>query len=268
MQEGMPFLDEVKILPTLAHAPNQAFINLSSRCVYDCAFCAVPDLEKDYTRLMNPERAVRIFKIASEQSGFIGVAITSGIPDTPQETNERICEIIRLTRQRMGDIPIGVEPYIEDVEDVRKLKDAGADEIKINIEVWDEDLFTKMCPKRDRNLILQVMREAVEVFGKGKVCANLIVGLGETDKDVEDGVRTLAKMGVTVNIRAVRISKYNEDKLFKILNFRPNRVNTERLISLAQMHKEVLRENGLTTLSFKTMCFSCQCCDIVPFRDL
>ena len=39
-------------------------------------------------------------------------------------------------------------------------------------------------------------------------------------------------------------------------------------IATGKKISKILEENNLTTLSFKTMCFSCQCCDLVPFRDL
>ena len=42
----------------------------------------------------------------------------------------------------------------------------------------------------------------------------------------------------------------------------------ERLVRLAQEQKRILEEHGLTTLTFQTMCHSCGCCDIVPFRDV
>jgi hypothetical protein len=29
-----------------------------------------------------------------------------------------------------------------------------------------------------------------------------------------------------------------------------------------------LTENGLSTLTFDTMCHACTCCDIVPFKDV
>ena len=32
--------------------------------------------------------------------------------------------------------------------------------------------------------------------------------------------------------------------------------------------KDILEKNGLTTLSFETMCNRCGCCDIVPFVDI
>ena len=35
------YIDDVKILPVPFHAPNQVFISLGSRCIYDCRFCVL-----------------------------------------------------------------------------------------------------------------------------------------------------------------------------------------------------------------------------------
>ena len=34
-----------EIEPVLAHCPEQAYITLSERCIYDCKFCSVPELQ-------------------------------------------------------------------------------------------------------------------------------------------------------------------------------------------------------------------------------
>jgi biotin synthase-like enzyme len=75
-----------------------------------------------------------------ERTSFDAVAITSGVPDTPEATVERILQVVRGVRARLPGVTIGVEPYISSLEQVDRLKDAGADEIKINIETYDRDI--------------------------------------------------------------------------------------------------------------------------------
>ena len=262
------FLSGVSTLPTLAHAPNQAFINLSSRCIYGCMFCAAPFMVKDIIGEMGPERALRIVNISANHPGFEAVALTSGVPDSSSKTNKRMAEVVKAVRTQYPELPIGVEAYFEDLDDIRMLKDAGADEIKINVEAWSEDIFARVCPKRENDIILAGLEKAVDIFGKGKVTSNIIIGLGETDNNVEEGVAALAGMGVTANLRGIRVNEMNKQPLKEALGAVPERVTAERLIGLGNMHKRVLEEHELTTLSFRTMCFSCQCCDIVPMRDL
>ncbi len=268
LEKGQAFIGSVKVLPTLAHAPNQAFINLDSQCRLECSFCSASALERGVGVEMNTERVLRIISIASTHPGFEGVAITSGVPDSTVETNKRIAEVVKGVRDNYPDLPIGVEAYFEELGDIDLMKDAGADEIKINVEAWPEPLFEATCPNRDRGIILQGIERALVVFGRGRVTSNIIIGLGEKDDEVEEAVRTLAKLGAIANIRRLRTNRYNAEPLKEALGRPPEGVSADRLIRLAQMHKKVLEEYDLSTLDFKTMCLSCQCCDIVPMRDL
>lgn len=268
LENSAEFLKGVRVLPTMAHSPNQAFINLTNKCIYGCRFCSAPAMERDIVGEMTPERVLRIVNIASLASGFEAISITSGVPDSPTQTNHRLAEMTRTLKENHPEFPIGVEAYFEHPYELEMLKNSGADEIKINIEVWPKELFKVMCPKRSRKAILEALEQAVGVFGRGKVTSNIIIGLGETDEEVEEGVVALAKMGVVANVRAIRINGINEPIIREGLEKLPEKVSAERLQKLAHIHKAVLEKHGLTTKTFRTMCFSCQCCDIVPMRDL
>jgi hypothetical protein len=76
----------------------------------------------------------------------------------------------------------------------------------------------------------------------------------------------LADIGSVANIRAVRINDINRERLQIALgDLRP--LDKERVIKLARMQKEILAKRGLSTKTFKTMCFPCSCCDLVPEID-
>ena len=262
------YIEDVKVLPLLAHAPNQTFMNLSSKCIMNCAFCTTVELLRGNGGDMTPERMLKIIRINAKHPSFEAVALTSGIPDSVAETNMRMVEAIKAIRAEFPKIPIGVEAYFDDIQCIQRMKDAGADEIKINIETWKPDLFEKVCPNRDREKTLAALEEAVRIFGRNMVQSNYIIGLGETDEDIIDGLKKLSHMGVVVNIRGIRLGELNRVRLEKALGKVPERVSAERLIKLAKVHKNILEMNHLDTDSFKTMCFSCECCDIMPMQDL
>ena len=81
-------------------------------------------------------------------------------------------------------------------------------------------------------------------------------------------MKKLGHMGVVVNLRGIRLGNLNRGRLEKALGSIPERVPAERLVKLAKVHKNILEMNHLDTDSFKTMCFSCECCDIMPMQDL
>ena len=260
--------ENVRILPLPAHAPGQAFLNLSGECRMGCAFCAMPEPAQTTLEILSTERAMKLISINSKYPEFGAVAITSGIPDSVDETNGRMMELVKEVREEFPNIPIGIEAYFEDLADIGKFKAAGATEMKINIETWPGERFEKVCPHRDFTRTMEALEKAVEVFGRGKVTSNIIAGLGESDEDILAALKKLAGMGVVPNVRGIRIGSQNSEKLKKALGSAPEKVPAERLLKLGEKHRNILEMNSLTTGTFDTMCFSCRCCDIVPMVDL
>jgi biotin synthase-related radical SAM superfamily protein len=266
--DGETFVEHAKVVPLIAHAPNQAFMNLASECILGCAFCAMPEPAARPDASITPERLLKIIDINARHPAFEAVALTSGIPVSVGETNRAITNLIRMIRDRYPHVPIGVEAYIEDLDDIQRFKDAGATEMKINIETWPEERFRKICPKRDFHITLAALEKAVYVFGRGKVTSNLIMGLGESDEDILEGLRGLSKIGVIPNLRGIRLGPLNREKLAKALGKAPGKVPADRLLELGKRHREILEMNDLTTETFDTMCFTCRCCDIIPMIDI
>ncbi|MDD1770666.1 MAG: radical SAM protein [Methanomassiliicoccales archaeon] len=267
LRKGEMFLGRVNIQPTLAHSPEQAFYNIGTDCIYECKFCTARRLEKRKTKDLTPERIVQLILEQSKRLDFKAVALTSAVVGSPKETTDRMLYIVSEVRKALPEVPIGVEPYVDDLHDIDRLKNAGADEIKLNVESWDSGIFRKVCGELDLEWILSTLERAVAVFGRGKVCSNIIYGLGETDENVLDGVEMLASMGVVATLRPLRINELNEAALKEALGTIPD-IDPERILRLAEGHKRILERHGLDTRSFKTMCHACTCCDVVPFRDI
>lgn len=266
-KHGETFIDEVELVPTLMHAPYQAFVNIESGCIYDCKFCNSPRLPRDATKDLTDDKIVEMVLDASGRDGFRSVAFTSAVAVSPSMTVRRMAGLVRRVREQLPGVPIGVEPYTTRPDEVDMLKDAGADEIKLNIETFDRDLFEKVCGDMDLDNILHAVNHAGEVFGRNKVCSNIIYGLGETDDNVLEGVRVLANMGAVATLRALRRDETNFEALEAALGaLEP--VGPDRMLSLAIEEKAILVRHGLSTLAFETMCHACLSCDIVPFWDV
>lgn len=268
LRDGRPFISKLEIEPTIFHSPEQAFFNLDTECIYDCKFCTSSKLDKRSKKNLDLERIVELVIQASERSDFKAVAFTSAVVDSPSATVRRLSYVICRVREALDPtVPIGVEPYVESFDDIDRLKAAGADEIKINIETFDREIFAKVCGKRDFDWLLTAIKYAVGTFGSGKVCSNIIVGLGEADQNVIDGVDYLAKIGCLATLRPLRINDANREALESSLGPLQH-VTPERMIRLAEEQRSIFELYGLNPGSFKTMCHACTCCDIVPFRDI
>ncbi len=263
IREGKVIVDDVEIIPIAFHCPDQAFFNLDQRCIFNCLFCSSPLLKNDATRNVSGESIARMIKESRSPIGSI--ALTSGIRDSVSGSAEMMIGCVSYLRKEFPDMPIGVEPYVDDAGQIDRLREAGATEIKINLETATDGLFKTMCPMLDRDNIFRMLAHSVEVFGKGKVSSNIIVGLGETDDDVETIMERLCSMGVTPTVRGLRINEDVRDTLSKEgITEQPS---PERLIRIANLQKEIMEKYGLGN-GFRTMCLRCTCCDLVPFIDL
>jgi biotin synthase len=81
------------------------------------------------------------------------------------------------------------------------LAEAGVERIGIPIDAATEKLFDKVKgaeaggPYKWKNQF-KLLREAINIFGKGKVSTHLIVGLGETEEEMVKIVQECVDMGV------------------------------------------------------------------------
>lgn len=246
-----------KLETPLCHCPEQAYITVSERCIFHCRFCPVPKLHGGRKSI---ETIIGLVQEASATGGLKAISLTSGVAISPEEEVERIVEVVHALHSSF-DLPIGVSVY-PTKDSSRLLYDAGAVEIKYNVETMDPAIFASVCPDFSLSEILDALREAVLIFGKNAVFTNFIIGLGEDDKTVLDGVTTLARMGVIPNLRPISPSPLREGEITI------QRPSQERLLYLAKKTVEILVRYGLDARSARTMCLPCTGCDITPFRDI
>jgi biotin synthase-related radical SAM superfamily protein len=266
-RKGEPFIDDVRMIPIIFHSPNHAFFNLSQRCIFRCAFCTTPLLGNDAVKDLSSEKIVAMIRDFEKTAPIPSVALTSGVDGSVRSSVERMASCVRILRKEFPDKIIGVEPYTDTEEQIDLLRAAGADEFKLNREAARKDIFEKVCPGLNYDNVFEMLRYAVSVFGKGRVCSNVIYGLGEADSDVTEEMERLASIGCIPGLRALRTNAMTAATLRNILGD-VAAVDAERAVRLAEEQRRIMTSHGLTTGTFRTMCFECQCCDIVPFVDV
>ena len=265
-RKGLPFLEKVQIQPVVFHCPEQAFFNLDQRCMFNCAFCASPRLDKNVTKNLTDDKIVELVKGAIENERVVSVSLTSGVIDSVDKTVERFVSCVKALRKEFPDMPIGIEPYVDSAEHIKMLKAAGANEIKLNIESPSKSIFERVCPELDFDRIMMLLEIAVSIFGKGKVTSNIIYGMGETDEELKCMTDRLCSMGVIPTMRALRTNLFNSETLRLAIGDQPH-VTSDRSIEVANMLKNTMEKYCLDTKKCQTMCIECGCCDLVPFRD-
>ncbi|AEH60249.1 Radical SAM domain protein [Methanosalsum zhilinae DSM 4017] len=240
----------------LVHCPRQAYITVSEKCIFDCKFCPVPKLGG---RVKTFEEVMSILEMAYSTGNLDSISITSGIYDSPEGEVERVARIVRESRKY--EVPIGVSVYPTE-ESSRILKQAGASEIKYNVETMDCDLYSEVCPDQDLDYTLNKLEEAVELFGKNRVFSNFIIGLGESDDSVISGIRKLASLGVIPILRVAGLHPLRAGEVYV------DRPDSKRILFLTRKLREILDYHGLRADISRTMCLPCTGCDMNPHIDL
>ncbi|MDT8358271.1 MAG: radical SAM protein, partial [Methanomicrobiaceae archaeon] len=215
--------------PALCHCPEQAYITISERCIFDCRFCPVPMLHGEVKEISTVRGMVGE---ACSRGTLRAISLTSGVAVSPEHEVRRVAEVVRALREEYS-LPIGVSVYpTESSSEI--LAAAGADEIKYNVETMDPAIFAQVCPGLSLPSILEALEGAVEIFGKNAVTSNFILGLGESDECVRKGTEELAERGVIPILRPISASPRRAGQVTV------NRPSAGRLLRLARVQRDVL----------------------------
>jgi len=244
-----------KLEPAPAHCPDQAFITLCERCIFDCKYCPVPKLQG---HVKSEGEVLSIIDEVLRAGNLKAISLTSGVETSIKGEVERVLKLLPALKKY--NVPVGVSVYPTEGCS-RKFYEAGVSEVKYNVETMDRDIFKKVCGDLSLDSILNRLKEAVDVFGKNRVFSNFIIGLGESDDSVRGGIETLAQMGVIPVLRPVNPHPLRAGDCFT------ERPSPERLLKLAKLEAEILKKYGLDPGLAKTMCLRCTGCDLVPVVD-
>ena len=109
-----------------------------------------------------------------------------------EETIKYISKDIDL---KQYDNYLNIAPH-DTLERIKKIKDLGINQVQYNLEVVDEKNFDETCPgKMPYKQFLNKLIEAVDVFGKGKVRSNFVLGLDDF-KSTLKFAKEISKKGI------------------------------------------------------------------------
>jgi len=232
------------------HCPRQAYITITPSCIFSCRYCNVPVLKGKRKTIEEIENLVE-----SVYGTIDAISITSGVLESIEEEEAYTIQAVsRLTR---FNVPIGVSIY-PTLQTPARLKEAGAVEVKFNLEAATPELFAKMCPGLSFGSIREILCDSVRLFGRGHVFSNIILGLGESDADMEACIASLCQDGVIPVIRPLNPTA--ELKEFS----RPDAARIKRIFRYLDAS---LKTSGLDPTMALTMCPACMGCDMIPGRE-
>lgn len=184
--------------------PTTAYLMTGERCSHDCSFC--PQAQNSSSRA---DMLARVTWPGYEQDEVLaGVAQAFAVdklkraclqvvnsPDALRETTQFLREL-----HSRSAVPVCVSCAVGTLEAVGELLNQGADHVSIALDAACERVFTShkggsWAQKRT------LLEKAARSF-PGRIATHLIVGLGETEKEMLSTVQEMLDLGVTVALFA------------------------------------------------------------------
>lgn len=177
-------------------------------CIANCQFCpqarsSDSDLEK-LSRVPWPKiRFERLQKVLPENQEKLNRLCIQALnyPDVVDD----LCEITARLKE-ISNLPISVSCQPLDEEDMRRLADAGVDRLGIPVDAASPRIFDLVKGKSAGGLYewdshIGALEKAGDVFGR-EISTHLIVGLGETEREMIRTIQFLHDMGITLALFA------------------------------------------------------------------
>ena len=185
-------------------APTTAYLMLGGRCRMACAFCA--QARTSLARAVNlsritwppfDEREVldRLAEVAA-RGDFrrVCLQVTAG-----QDHLRRTFELVEAVRGAC-DLPVDAVILPRSVDQVEALLNAGVEHIGFGLDAACERVFRRV-KRTDWKRSLELVEEAALRF-PGHVAVHLIVGLGETEREMAEMIQRMHDLGVIVGLFA------------------------------------------------------------------
>jgi len=105
------------------------------------------------------------------------------------------------------DVPISLSCQPFNKPQMRGLMKAGANRISIALDAATEQIFNEVkgpltqSPYNWKSHFL-ALEEAIQVFGRNKVSTHLVVGLGETEREIAEAIQRCTDLGVLPSLFA------------------------------------------------------------------
>jgi len=175
------------------------------KCQANCLFC--PQAKSSSSRADMLARVTwPVFSTKQVTEGIVSVAEKGAV--------KRVCiqalnypavhkDLISLTKLIHSDsnVPISLScpPFTK--AQFKELAEAGADRVSIALDAATEQLFNKVKGAQTQSPYQwkqqhQALKEAVEIFGRNQVYTHLIVGLGETEKEIVKTIQQCTDSGI------------------------------------------------------------------------
>ena len=176
------------------------------KCTANCGFCSQARDSKSRADMLSrvtwPTFATRevLSKLETAAERRMVKRVCVQTLNYPAVLKELLALVVELRRMKV-DIPVSVSYQPLNKEGMVKLRQAGVERISIPLDAATEDAFKRVKGSftggpYDWDRQHEALLEAVEVFSRGRVSTHLIVGLGETEKEMMESTQWCVDNGI------------------------------------------------------------------------
>lgn len=179
-----------------------------------CAFCGY-GLPDQRSRALGqeqgkPEIPQAVLQRAAEAvskgkaSGARHLYLTGGSMTDPDLEAERYLSVVGGVREASRGVYLAVGSQALPPDRLPEFKKAGADGVCFNLEIWDREVWKRVCPGKarffGRDMWEESLVQAVQIFGEGNVYSAFVIGA----EMVLDAALPDAEAALKSNIEGVR----------------------------------------------------------------
>jgi biotin synthase-related radical SAM superfamily protein len=188
--------------------PTTAYLMTYSpnKCRANCAFCPQARTSQSSAEMLSritwpnfpAATALKAIKNAAEHGKIRRSCIQAlNVPNVISQ----LAALTRTIKQNSPNLPVSISCQPQTAENIRQLRNAGADRIGIAIDAATPEFFSRTKGKAANGPYTwqgtnRLLHEAVAVFGENNVTTHLIIGLGETEKQATETIQKLADQDI------------------------------------------------------------------------
>lgn len=183
--------------------PTTAYIMIGDKCNNRCSFCSQSiesNSRKDkLSRILWPEYTKE--EVLKAFNNYRGENIKRVCLQSmaSEESHNEVKEFIEYIKNDLN-IPISLSAKLEEMEEIERFFELGVDKIGIAIDAANKELYEKI-KGNDFDKKINFIKEAGLIY-PNKISTHIIVGLGESHKDIYDLYKILKGYNINISLFA------------------------------------------------------------------
>lgn len=213
--------------------PNTLYLMVNERCLYGCGYCPQARSSKStsyekLSRVIWPEFEWDTLKEAMAERQNLYQRICFQVVNGKDYLGNTLLFLKDLKSLQIKK-PVSISIRVKKLEEVERLFEAGADRVGLPLDVASKKLFASVRGG-DFDEAKKLIIEAAGKY-KGLITTHIIVGLGETDKEIYELMKEFCNSHVLVSLfsftpvngtllenkRPPEISRYRRIQLLRFL---------------------------------------------------